>query len=360
MVEKVRANMKEMLEVGAICPSLCFCIDFFKVNAKTKKNSYPLSHIQEAIKSLLGAGYFSHLDWKQVMWQIAMDQVLKQYTTFTVGNLGFFECEWMPFGLCNAPTTFQRLMQNYLGELNLMYCIIYLDDVIVFSETMKKHLQCLCFVFEHFQEHNLKLKPSKCEFFFNEINYLAHHVSKESIQPSKKNLKAVAEFTLPQTYTKIWTFLGLVGHYQWFIKGFAWLAKPLHEHLSREGAGKKNEWARLSSNVQAASEILKKACLDTPVLAFADFDKPFLLETDVSKLGLGTVLSQKQPDGWYHPITYAHWSLTIHECNYHSTKQEFLALNWSIAEQFQEYLHWKPFVVKIDNNPLTYIWLLPI
>ena len=119
----------------------------------------------------------------------------------------------MPFGLCNAPATFQRLMQNCLGELSLMYCLIYLDDVIVFSKTEGEHVQCLCIVLGCFCEHNLKLKLSKCKFFCNELNYLAHHVSKEAIQPSKENLKAEAEFALPQTYTEILAFLALVGHY---------------------------------------------------------------------------------------------------------------------------------------------------
>ena len=156
-----------------------------------------------------------------------------------------------------------------------------------FSKTEEEHLWCLHVVFKCFWEHNLKLKLSKCEFFHNEINYLAHHVSKEGIWPSKENLKAVAEFTPPQTYTEIQAFLGLVGHYWWFIKGFAHMAQPLHEHLSREGAGKKNEWVTLTSDAQVAFEMLKKACLEAPVLAFADFDKPFLLETNASKLGLG-------------------------------------------------------------------------
>ena len=211
-------------------------------------------------------------------------------------------------------------MQNCLGELNLTYCLIYLDDVTVFSKTKEEHLQCLCVVFECFQEPILIFKLSKCELFHSEINYLAHHESKEGIKPNKENLKAVAEFALPKTYTKIWAFLGLVGHYWWFIKGFAWVAQPLHEHLSGEGAGKKNEWVTLTSDVQAAFEMLKKACVEAPVLAFADFNKPFLLETDASKLALGAVVSQKQPDCWYHPVAYVSQSLTIHECNYHSTK----------------------------------------
>ena len=174
-----------------------------QVEYKDQKDSYPLPHIQDAIESLMGAGYFSGLDLKVGFWQIIMDEALKQYTAFRVGKLGFFKCEYMPFELCNAPRTFQALIQNYLGKLNLMYCLIYLDGMIVFSKTEEEHVQYLHVVFEHFSEHNLKLKPIKCEFFCNEINYLGHHVSKEGIQSSKENLKAVAEFTPPQTYTEI-------------------------------------------------------------------------------------------------------------------------------------------------------------
>ena len=170
-----------------------------------------------------------------------MDEVLKQYTAFTVGNLGFFECECMLFGLCNAPAMFQRLMQICLVELNLTYCLIYLEDMIVFLKTEEEHLQCLGDVFNHFREQNLRLKPIKCKVFWNEINYLAHHISREGVQPSKENLKAVAGFDPSQTYMEIWAFLGLVGYYQWFIKGFAHTAQPLHEHLSGKGASKKNE-----------------------------------------------------------------------------------------------------------------------
>ena len=120
-----------------------------------------------------------------------------------MGNLGFLECERMPFRLYNTLATFQRLMQNCLEELNLTYCLRYLDDVIVFSKTEQEHMQHLHAVFNPFWEHNLKLKPTKCEFFWNEINYLSHHVSKEGLRPSIENLKAVAELTLSQTHMEI-------------------------------------------------------------------------------------------------------------------------------------------------------------
>ena len=162
----------------------------------------------------MGAGHFSCLDLKSGFWQIRMDEASKQYTTFTVGNLGFFECDRMPFGLCKVPATFQWLMQNCMGELNFVYCLIYLDDLIVFSRTTEEHLHHLHIVFDRLREYNLKLKPSKCSLFKEEINYLAHKVSKAGIQPSNINVKAIAEYAPPKTYIEIRAFLGLVGHYR--------------------------------------------------------------------------------------------------------------------------------------------------
>ena len=199
----------------------------------------------------------------------------------------------MPFELCTTLATFQRLMQNCLGELNLTYCLIYLGDMIILSKTEEEHLHCLCVVFEQLREHNLKLKSTKCNFSKNEINYLAHHISKEGIWPSKESLKAVAESVFPWTYMEIWAFLCLVGHYQWFIKGFSCIVQPLHEHLSGKSASKKRECVTLTEDTLSAFKMLKKACLEAPVLSFADFNKPLLLETDTNMQGLGAVLSQK-------------------------------------------------------------------
>ena len=131
-------------------------------------------------------------------------------------------------------------MQNCMGELNFIYCLIYLDDLIVFLQTAEEHLHHLCVVFDHLREYNLKLKPSKCSLFKEEINYLAHKVSKAGIRPSNINMKAIAEYAPPQTYTEIRAFLGLVGHYRHFIKGFAQIAQPLNEHLAGEGASRKS------------------------------------------------------------------------------------------------------------------------
>ena len=125
-----------------------FCIDFCCLNAHMKKDSYPLLRIQEALESLVGAGHFSCLDLKSGFWQIKMDESSKQHTTFTIGNLGFFEGDCMPFGLCNAPAMFQWLLQNRLVELNLIYCLIYLNDIVIFLQTAEEHIHHLCIVFD--------------------------------------------------------------------------------------------------------------------------------------------------------------------------------------------------------------------
>ena len=182
LLEEVCTSLWDMLEAGVIHPSqslwcnavvlvrkkdgtLHFCVDFRHLNAWTKKDSYPLPCIQEALESMAGSAHFSSMDFKSGFWQIKMASESQQYTAFMVGNLRFYEFTHMPCGLCNAPATFQCLMQNTLSELNLMCCMIYLDDVIIFGHTEEEHLEHLRMVFERFQEFNLKLKPSKCSFF---------------------------------------------------------------------------------------------------------------------------------------------------------------------------------------------------
>ena len=168
--------------------TLQFCMDFRCLNACTKKDSYPLPQIQKALEGMVRSAHFLSMDLQSGFWQIKMALESQQYTAFTVGNLRFYEFTHMPFRLCNALVTFQCLMQNTLGELNLTYCVIYLDDVIVFSHTEDEHLEHLRVVFERFQEFNLKLKPSKCSFFQLEIVYLAHHILRRGILPSKENV----------------------------------------------------------------------------------------------------------------------------------------------------------------------------
>ena len=313
-LDEVRAHLKMTLDAGVIRPSnspwcnivvlvrkkdgsLRFCINFRRLNSLTVKDSRPLPRICETLESLAVAAHYTTIDMNSGFWQVPMDDESKQYTAFTVGSMGLYECESMPFGLCNTLPTFQSLMLNCLGELNLTYCLIYLDDVIIFSQTEEEHLEWMHVVFNRFQKHGLKLKPSKCKVFQTEINYLAHHVSKKGVLPSKKNLEAIAQCPPPDTYTKVKSFVGLIGHYRLFIKGFTNIVAPLYDLTSGENKDKKSEHLDLPPKAREAFDRLKAACLQAPILAFPDFGKPCLLETDASGKGLGAMLLQKQSDG---------------------------------------------------------------
>ena len=186
-------------------------------------------------------------------------------------------------------------------------------------------------------------------------------MSWKGVLSSKKNLESIAQCPPPDTYTKVKSFIGLVGHYRCFIKGFAKIAASLYDLTSGDNKDKKSEHVNLSPEAREAFDHLKAACLQAPILSFQDFTKPFLLEMDASGRGLGAVLSQKQADGRYHLIAYAIRVMNETEQRYHWNKQEFLALKWAITEQFHEYLSpygkkWNEFVVHTENNPLTYIF----
>ena len=189
-------------------------------------------------------------------------------------------------------------------------------------------------MFQRFWESGLKLKPSKCNFFCMEINYLGHTVSAKGMEPGVDGVKAIAEMAPPRTYTGICLFLGATGYFRQFIKGYANIAKPLNDLLSGINSKLKSCFVQLPPAVVVAFQELKLKCMTAPVLAFADFHKPFLLETDTSGDGLGAVLSQKQEDGCYHPVAYTSRGLKGGELRYYSSKLEFLALKWAITEQF--------------------------
>ena len=183
-----------------------------------------------------GAEWFSSLDLILGYWQVEMEENSKALTAFTVGPLGFYKCECMPFGLTNTPATFQWLMQSCLGNLHLCYCIIYLDDVIVFSKTSKEYVLRLRAVFEKLQQAGLKLKPSKCEFFRQKLTYLGHVVSKDGIQTDSKKVEAIFKWPAPTNMMEVRSFLGFTNYYHGFIKKYAQVAKALYELISGENA----------------------------------------------------------------------------------------------------------------------------
>ena len=370
--EEVKKHLDAMLEVGAIRRScspwasavvlvrkksgeLRFCIDLRKLNNRTIKDAYALPRIEDSLDSLNGACIFTSLDLISGYWQVELDEASIPLTAFTVGPLGFYECCRMPFGLCNAPATFQRLMESCLGELHLQQCIIYLDDIIVFAKSPEEHLNRLEGVLLKLQAAGLKLKPSKCDFFKEKITYLGHVVSKEGIATDNEKVRVIKEWPVPKTVTEVRSFLGFTNYYRKFIYKYAHVARPLNELISGENAKYKKRKVQWSDACQSAFEKLKEICSETPILAYADYSKDFRLNTDASELGLGAVLYQVQDDGLERVIGFASRSLTKPERNYDAHRLEFLALKWAVTEKFHEYLYGGKFEVYTDNNPLTYI-----
>ena len=193
------------------------------------KDAFSLPGIDETLNSLQGSQWFSSLDLKSGYLQIKMDEESKPLTAFTVRPLGFYECERMPFGFTNAPATFQRLMETCLGDLNLHWCIIYLDDIVIFSKDLASHLERLEAVFGKLEKAGLKLKPSKCELFRRQLAYLGHVISAKGVATDEGKTEAIKNWPTPTTVTEVQSFLGFMGYYHRFIPKFTQMAQPLHE-----------------------------------------------------------------------------------------------------------------------------------
>ena len=369
LYDEVRNHLQEMLRLGAIRRScspwasaivlvrkkngkLRFCIDLRKLNSKTLKDSYALPRIEQTLESLADSMVYSTIDLTSGYWQVEMAEECKPYTAFTCGPLGFFECETMPFGATNAPATFQRLMEDCLGDLNMNWYIVYLDDVIVFSKTPDEHLERLEAVFQKISAAGLK----------TEITYLGHLITSEAVATDPKKIEAVIKWPRPNTVHDVRSFVGFVGYYRRFIKGFSALSRPLYdltkglESHSKKLA--KRTYVEWTEKEEQAFLALKEACTSAPVLGYPDYSIPFILHTDSSTDGLGAVLYQQQGESKddIRVIAYASRSLTASEINYAPHKLEFLALKWAVTDKFKEYLYGEnKFEVYTDNNPLTYI-----
>ena len=243
LIQEVREHLNNMLEIGAFRESrspfssnvvivrkkdgaIRFCIDYRKLNQRTIKDAYAIPRIDDTLHLLAGAKYFTKLDLKNGYWQVELNKDDKAKTAFQVGPLGFYECNRMPFGLCNAPATFQRLMERCMGELNLRNCLLYLDDIIIFSSTFEEHLERLQTVFSRLEQHNLKLNGSKCEFFNNRVVYLGHVVSEEGMHTDPSKIESVKSWPIPKSVKDLRGFLGFTGYYR-----FAAIARPLNDLL---------------------------------------------------------------------------------------------------------------------------------
>ena len=298
---------------------------------------------------------FASLNLKAGYWQVEMEEGSIPYTAFTVGLLAFYECIHMPFGLTNAPATFQRLMESYLGDYHLKYCIIYLDDIIIFSKTPEGHIERLRKVFGKLDEACLRLKPSKCELFKDRLEYLGHIVSKQGIKTNPKKIMAIINWPRPKNITQVHSFLGFCNYYCKFIRNYAQIAKLLYLLITSNNTKRKTNEVEWTDKCEQKFYQLKEICSRTPILAYTDYTKIYKVHTDALEKELGAVLYQDQDDGTTRVIAYASQNLSKSERRYHASKLEFLALKWCVCGQFHKYLYGGKFEVYTDNNPLTYI-----
>lgn len=342
--------------------SLRMCVDYRPLNGKTRKDEFPLPRIEESLDALSGARWFSTIDLASGYNQVPVLEKDRPKTAFCT-PFGLFEFNRMPFGLCNAPSTFQRLMQRMFGDQQGQSLLLYLDDIVIYSSSVEQHLQRLEMVLGRLQKEGLKAKLEKCAFFQQEVGYLGHVISSQGVSTDPKKIEAVANWRRPSQVSELRSFLGFASYYRRFVSGFAKLAGPLHQLVAelagtkpRKGSGQALG-AAWTPQCEESFEALKSRLVSAPVLAYADFSRPFILEIDASYSGLGAVLSQETDSG-IRPVAYASRGLRPTErnmSNYSSMKLEFLGLKWAMTEKFREYLLGHKCIVFTDNNPLSYL-----
>ena len=330
------------------------CVDYRRVNELMKPcTAWELPKIGDCLDCLHGAKLFSTLDLQAGYWQIEVKPEDRPKTAFISSKRGLFEYVTMPFGLCNAPSTFQRCMELVMKGLQWKTLLIYLDDLIVFSSTFEEHITRLDEVLTRLGEAGLKLKPSKCELFQESVIFLGYLVTPDGVKPDPQKVEAVHDWPTPKNVTGVRAFLGLCSYYRRFIKGFAHIAGPLNSLLE---AGQAFEW---SEECQAAFDALKAKLTGEEVMAYPADDGLFILDTDASNTGIGATLSQVQwceqsQQNEERPIAYASQSMTKTQRRYCTTRRELLAIV-RFVWKFRYYLLGRQFLIRTDHSALRWV-----
>ena len=368
----VEEHINEMSEKGIIEPSMSpwsssivlvrkktkdgsikyrFCVDYRALNAVTKPDAYPIPNIVDTLDSLGQSCIFSVLDMTSGYHQIEIHPKDREKTAFTC-HTGHYQFVKMPFGLNNAPATYQRCIDIILMGLKGVDCLVYLDDIICFSATMEEHVKKIEEIFKRLERANFKIQPDKCVFGTDTVEYLGHVCTASGIRPDPSKIQAIQQYSVPRNTRDVRSFLGLAGYYRRHVPNFAEIAKPLTALTKKEVPLKwTNEW---TPECQESFDKLKQILSTEPLLIYPDFSQPFIVACDASTKAIGAVLSQVR-NGEERPVAYCSRKLNPAESRYSVTELELLALLFA-TKQFQCYLYGRKFTVYTDHRALK--WLL--
>jgi hypothetical protein len=324
-------------------------VDYRKLNDKTIEDRYPLPNITEVLDKLGKCQYFTTLDLASGFHQIEVDPRDIQKTAFTV-EYGHYEYLRMPFGLKNAPATFQRVMDNILREYIGKICLVYMDDIIIFSTSLQEHIQSISKILSSLDKFNLKIQLDKSEFLCKEVAFLGHIVTPEGVKPNPSKIKAIQDWPIPKNDKELRGFLGILGYYRRFVRDFARIVKPLTIQL------KKGQAINHTKEFVETFQKCKSLLTSSHILQYPDLTQPFNLTTDASNVAIGAVLSQG-PIGKDKPVAFASRTLTKSEENYSTIEKELLAIVWA-CKYFRPYLFGRKFTLYTDHQPLVYVFNL--
>jgi hypothetical protein len=367
MLAEVNKEIDRMLENNVISPSdspwsspillvkkssgeYRLCFDGRRLNAVTKRDSYPLPRVDRILSMLRGAKYISSIDLKNAFWQIPLDSESRPKTAFAIPGRGLFHFNVLPFGLTNAAQRQQCLMDRIFGPELEPHVFVYLDDLIIIAPTFEKHVQVLREVIRRLRDAKLTVNAKKCQLFRSSLKYLGFIVDEHGLGTDPDKVAAMVSYPVPKTSTEIKRFVGMCSWYRRFIPHFSTLMSPINALLTGKRKRQKTEW---TPEAQEAFQKIKDALVSAPVLSSPDFSKPFVIQTDASNTGLGAVLTQDL-DGDERVIAYASRSLTKAERNYSVTERECLAVLFAL-EKFRPYVEGTHFTIVTDHYSL--LWL---
>lgn len=324
-----------------------FCADYRPLNSVTKKDSYPLPRIDESLDLVSGSSWFSSLDLRSRYWQVPRSSEARPKTAFCTGR-GLWQFRVLSFGLCNAPATFERLMEKVLADFPLQECLVYLDDILVHGSSFQAAMGVLQRVLQRIAAAGVKLHPDNCCFMRKELEFLGHRVGGEGFSTLEEKVQAMRHWPVPTNLRELKSFLGLASYCRRFVHSVSCIAAPLFRLQQKDCDFTWN------TECEQAFSSLKKALTESPILTPPDSNLPFVLDTDGSDVGMGAVLSQVGPEG---EMVVVYFSKTFNkpERCYCVTLRELLAIMRTVSH-FKCYLCGLPFAVRTDHAALQ--WLM--